>query len=148
MSSAPTTPSRHPRRQFLGATLLGALALGLSSFDTPASSETEAAVRGWVIDQEDHICGVSNERHISKPAVLNFEKCLKATSAWKEMKRKKIDPESIEGRALRKKAATAVTKAAQVVRESGGHCSVWKTIRHTDGRRIPDVTQDVKERLN
>jgi hypothetical protein len=29
------------------------------------------------------------------------------------------------------------------VRNSGGYCSVWKTIRHKDGRAIDDLTSQV-----
>jgi hypothetical protein len=33
------------------------------------------------------------------------------------------------------------------VRVANSHCSIWKEIKHKDGRAIPDVTDKVKALL-
>ena len=64
------------------------------------------------------------------------------------MKEKKIDPESAEGKALRSQAKTLITKSCELVRAAKGHCGIWKSIKNEDKRVVPDVTDDVKEKLD
>ena len=66
----------------------------------------------------------------------------------KKMKEKKIDPDSAEGKALRNQAKTLITKTCEEVRAAKGHCGVWKVIRNEDKRTVPDLTQDVKDKLD
>ena len=116
----------------------------------PASSPELAplpAVHGWIARESDNICGIASLKRVTNPAVVNYGVLLDATPQVREMKRKRIDPDSAEGRALRKGARTLITKACQLVRKARSHCSVWKVIRHKDGRSIPDVTTAVLERF-
>lgn len=102
---------------------------------------------GWIVDRSDNICGLDDPKMLSKPAKVDYDALLKATPEMKKIKDDKIDPNSPEGIQLRQAAATRVQKAAEKVRSSSGYCSVWKTIRHQDGRAIPDVTDAVKAQL-
>ncbi len=102
---------------------------------------------GWIVDRSDNICGLDDPKMLSKPAKIDYDSVLKATPEMKKIKDDKIDPNSPEGIQLRQAAATRVQKAAEKVRGSSGYCSVWKSIRHQDGRAIPDVTDAVKAQL-
>ena len=112
---------------------------------TPELEGTAAA--GWIVQKSDFICGISDARKISSPARIDYTKCMDETEPIKEMKKKKIDPDSVEGKALRNRARTLVTRACDLVRKSKGYCGVWKVIRHSDGRIVPDITEDVQDRL-
>jgi len=107
----------------------------------------EEALHDWEAKEEDNICGITDLKKVSKPALVDYDQLLKATPQIKEINRKGIDPESAEGKALRKGAKSLITKSAELVREAKGHCSVWKVISHKDGRKITDVTDDVIERF-
>ncbi len=37
--------------------------------------------------------------------------------------------------------------ACDKIRAQDGYCSVWKTIKHTDGRAVADITDLVKAQL-
>jgi len=102
---------------------------------------------GWVVDKADNICGLDDPKMLSKPAKVDYDALLKATAEMKKIKDDKIDPNSPQGIQLRQAAATRVQKAADKVRAADGYCSVWKTIRHQDGRSIPDITDAVKAQL-
>jgi len=101
----------------------------------------------WVADEDDNICGIKDLKKISNPAKVDYDALWDATPQIKKMKEKKIDPESTEGKALRSEAKTLVTKTCELVRSSGGYCGVWKTIKNEDGRTVPDITDDVKAKL-
>ena len=60
---------------------------------------------------------------------------------------KNIDPTSPEGIQLDQAAVDRVRSASDVVRGERGHCSVWRTIRHKDGRTISDITDLVKAKF-
>ena len=114
----------------------------------PAEPTSEVApTHNWIAKESDNICGISALRKVTNPAKVDYDHLYEATPQIKEMKRKDIDPDSAEGKALRKGARTLITKSSELVRKAKGHCSVWKVIRHKDGRKIPDVTQDVLERF-
>ena len=102
---------------------------------------------GWIVDRADNICGLDDPKMLSKPAKVDYDALLKATPEMKKIKDDKIDPNSPQGIQLRQAAATRVQKAAEKVRTTDGYCSVWKTIRHQDGRVIPDITDAVKAQL-
>jgi hypothetical protein len=59
----------------------------------------------------------------------------------------KIDPNSSEGIQLRQKAVDRIRDKTDAIRQAQGYCSAWKTIRHADGRTIPDITDLVKAQL-
>lgn len=101
----------------------------------------------WVADEDDNICGIKDLKKISNPAKVDYDALWDATPQIKKMKEKKIDPESTEGKALRSEAKTLVTKTCELVRSSGGYCGVWKSIKNEDGRTVPDITDDVKAKL-
>ena len=102
----------------------------------------------WKASESDNIAGLTDLKKLSNPAVVDYDALLAATSEMKEIERERIDPESTKGRSLRQQAADRVTKAADLIRKEKRHCSVWKQISHKDGRKIPDITQAVKDKLD
>lgn len=146
--------------------LLAALAVASTVVATPAS---DTAVSGavarsqvasawctvlvgevqqtWICDRSDNICGLDDPRMLSKPAKVDYDALLKATAEMKKIVNDKIDPNSSEGINLRQRAVDRVRDKAEAVRTAQGYCSVWKTIRHQDGRTIPDITDLVKAQL-
>lgn len=113
-----------------------------------ALSTSEAApVHGWVAKESDNICGITALKKVTNPAKVDYDQLYESTPQIKEMKRRDIDPDSAEGKALRKGARTLITKSSELVRKAKGHCGVWKIIAHKDGRKITDVTQAVLERF-
>lgn len=137
------------------------LALDRSSYATPipegmlATSELSHSSAGcaselsqtWVCDRSDNICGLDDPRMLSKPCKVDYDALLKATPEMKKITNDKIDPNSSEGINLRQKAVDRIRDKADAVRTANGYCSVWKTIRHADGRNIPDITDLVKAQL-
>lgn len=104
----------------------------------------DVAVNGWSAKKADCICGISDAAKISNPAKVDYDTLLSATPQMKEMKRKRIDPQSREGRALKSKAKTLVARTCKSVQKTKGHCGVWKKISHKDKRKIADITADVE----
>ena len=78
---------------------------------------------------------------------MNYSVLLSATPEIKKIAKDKIDPTSSEGITLTAKARSRVLSACESVRQSGGYCSVWKTIRRKDKKAVPDVTDAVKRLL-
>ncbi len=101
----------------------------------------------WIANEEDNICGISDLKKVTNPAKVSYDKLLDATPQIQELKHKGIDPDSTEGKALRKGAKTLITKTCELVRAAKGHCSVWRVISHKDGRSIPDLTDEVIEKF-
>ena len=97
----------------------------------------------WVVRPTDNLCGLRDPEQLSNPAELDFERCLAGTPEMKKVKKDGIRPDSPEGIQLRTEAVDRLRKAANTVRQAGGYCSVWKSIEHADGRRIPDLTSRV-----
>jgi hypothetical protein len=112
-----------------------------------ARVSTGEIAAGWVVDRADNICGLDDAKMLSKPAKVDYDALLKATPEIKKIKDDKIDPNSPQGIQLRQAASTRVQTAAEKVRASEGYCSVWKTIRHSDGRAVADITEAVKAQL-
>jgi len=114
-----------------------------------AAAPVAVAVDGkWVAEEEDNICGIRDLKKVSNPGKVNYTDLWDATPQIKKMREKKIDPESTEGKALRSQAKTLITKSCEVVRAAKGHCGIWKAIKNEDGRKVPDVTDDVKDKLD
>lgn len=101
----------------------------------------------WIVDRSDNICGLDDPRMLSRPAKVDYEALLGATPEMKKLRDDKVDPNSSEGIQLRQKAVDRLRNAADKVRLSEGYCSVWKQIRHQDGRVIPDVTDLVRAQI-
>ena len=108
---------------------------------------TGEAGSAWIVDRADNICGLDDPRTLSKPARVDYDAVLRSTPEMKKIRDDKIDPNSPQGIQLRQAAATRVQKAAEKVRAANGYCSVWKAIRHQDGRAVPDATEAVKAEL-
>jgi hypothetical protein len=128
----------------LGLCSMSAVVVHSSALDAPATKEAAAT---WICDRADNICGLDDAKTLSSPAKVDYDALLKATAEYKKIKDEKIDVNSAEGIQLRQKAAERVRDACEKVRVAKGYCSVWKTIKHTDGRSIPDVTDAVKDQL-
>jgi hypothetical protein len=111
------------------------------------SAALEAAAGEWIADEEDNICGISDLKKVTNPAKVSYDRLLDATPQMQELKRKGIDSDSAEGKALRKGAKTLITKTCELVRAARGHCSVWRSIGNKDGRAIPDITDEVIEKF-
>lgn len=101
----------------------------------------------WIVDRADNICGLDDAKMLSKPAKVDYDALLKATTEMKKIRDNKIDPSSPEGIRLRQAAVDRVRSASDKVRVAEGYCSVWKDIRHQDGRTVPDITDLVKAQL-
>jgi hypothetical protein len=101
----------------------------------------------WICDRADNICGLDDPKMLSSPAKIDYDEVLKATPEMKKMRDDKIDPNSSEGIQLRQKGVDRVREKCDAVRTAKGYCSVWKTIRHQDGRVVPDITDQVKAQL-
>jgi hypothetical protein len=119
----------------------------VSSTPVSSTSSGHEVGTGWIVDRADNICGLDDPKMLSKPARVDYDGLIKATAEMKKIKDDKIDPNSPQGIQLRQAAATRVQKAADKVRAADGYCSVWKTIRHQDGRSVPDITDAVKAQL-
>lgn len=113
----------------------------------PAVAGLEAAAapfgRDWILRTADNVCGLRDANQLTHPGAIDFESCLAATPEMKKIESQGIDPRSAEGIQLRNAAVTRVTNAAEAVRSAGGYCSVWKEIRHKDGRAIDDLSSRV-----
>jgi hypothetical protein len=120
--------------------------LGLDSlaFDSPAVDSRSA---DWIVNASDNVCGLRDTRMLSNPAKIDYDALLAATPEMQKIKRDGIDPSSAEGIQLKQQAIDRVTKACESVRVAQGHCSVWKSISHKDGRAITDITDLVKAKL-
>ena len=123
------------------------LALVVSSGGVQTDSKVGDLQQTWICDRSDNICGLDDPRMLSKPTKIDYDALLKATAEMKKIVNDKIDPNSSEGINLRQRAVDRVRDKAEAVRTAQGYCSVWKTIRHQDGRTIPDITDLVKAQL-
>jgi hypothetical protein len=102
-----------------------------------------APSRDWTGKAEDNICGLRDLTQVSNPVVIDFQACLDATPEMKKIKSEKIDPKSPEGIRLVTEATNRVTQACEAVQRANGYCSVWKSIRHKDGRAVTDISSQV-----
>lgn len=138
---------------FLGSLLAVAAALVPGSMaaappDPRTGTGIETALAGdWIVEAADNVCGLTDPRQISNPAELDYDELLRATPEMKEMKRKGIDKDSPEGQVLYNKAVDRVQSAAARVMKDKGYDSVWKKVRHRQGRKAPSITDAVKDKL-
>jgi hypothetical protein len=102
---------------------------------------------GWIARDEDHVCGLQVLEQVSSPARIDYDVVLEATEEYRQLRRDGIDPASARGQALTNAAKRRATSAARTHMESTGYCSVWKAIRHRDGRNVPDITEAVRRAL-
>ena len=117
---------------------------GFAAADAVDVSELDT---GWIVDPADNVCGLSDPRMLSRPARLDHPAVLAATPEMKRIVEEGIDPNSPIGVMLRQRGVDRVLRVANRVREQESYCSVWKRIRHRDGRAIPDVTDLVRQGL-
>lgn len=101
----------------------------------------------WIADEDDNVCGLSDLRALSDPAKVDYDRLWDATPEIKKLKRDGIDPDSAAGIQLREEATDRIHEACKEIMEDDGHCSVWKKIRHRDGRSIEDITDDVEKKF-
>ena len=140
-------------RPLLRATLLSMLVVPATGALSSAANLLPVAAKGveasqtWIADKADSICGLDDPKTLSSPVKVDYDALLKATPEYKKIKDEKIDVNSAEGIQLRQKAAERVRDACEKLRVAKGYCSVWKTIKHADGRSISDVTDAVKDQL-
>ncbi len=112
-----------------------------------AASEPGEVFNGWIADEADNVCGVRVARQVTNPVSVRYEELLEATPEMLRMKREGISRDSAQGQVLYAGAVDRVRKAATRIMGSGAYCSIWKQIRHRDGRSVHDVTSDVKSEL-
>jgi len=113
---------------------------GAELVSTGSGLDALAFQAGWVVKRGDNLCGLRDPKQLSNPAKVNYKRCLAATPEMKKMESEGIRPGSPEGIQLKNAAATRVSTAANTVRKAGGFCSVWKAIKHNDGRDVSDIT--------
>ena len=101
----------------------------------------------YVVDKTKNICGIDEPRALSNPAKIDYDAVLEATDEVKEIKRKRIDPDSAKGIKLMTEARRKVLAACELVRSDEMYCSVWKDIKRRDKTPIDDVTEKVKAKL-
>lgn len=127
---------------------------GLALLQEPVRSQTGGTLPGrvedtlvpgrdWIVRTPDNVCGLRDANQLTNPGVIDFEACLAATPEMKKIQSQGIDPKSAEGIQLRSAAITRLTNAAEAVRSANGYCSVWKEVRHKDGRAIDDLSSRV-----
>jgi hypothetical protein len=128
-----------------GALGFGVVAcLEVQARENAASAEPAA---DWIVDRGDNICGLCAPHMLSNPARVQYPLLLAATPELRRIEAEGIDPTSPIGIALRQAGVDRVHRACELVRVQNGYCSVWKLIRHRDGRAVPDVTELARPRL-
>lgn len=130
-----------------GSLLTSANSIPARSLPTPRASFETAIASGWICDRADSICGLDDPKMLSKPAKVDYDALYKATSEYKKIRDEKIDPNSSEGIQLRQRAVDRIREKTESIRSQNGYCSAWKSIRHQDGRTVPDITDQVKALL-
>jgi hypothetical protein len=103
--------------------------------------------KDWIVRSPDNICGLKEAGQLSRPAQVNYRSLLEATPELRKLKREGIESSSPEGIRLATAAATRVAEKCEEARLAGSYCSVWKEIKHKDGRVIDDLTERVKALL-
>lgn len=131
--------------------LLSVPVLAAAPRETPTTTEvTSDDGRGtdYILNRSDNICGLDNPRQLTRPAKIDYDVLLAETSEMKLMKKEKINASSPRGIQLRTAAAKKVSRACEKVRSDKSYCSVWKSIRRRDGKRIKDITTLVKKGIS
>lgn len=144
--------------EFLGSLMAVAAALapgaaaGVPSVP-PSGAEIAQVAPGewlgdWIVEEADNVCGLTDPRQIQKPARVDYDELLRATPESKEMRRRGIDKDSPEGQVLHNKAVDRIRTASARVIKDLAYDSVWKKIRHREGRQAPNITADVLAKLD
>ncbi|MBM3987915.1 MAG: hypothetical protein FJ294_08160 [Planctomycetes bacterium] len=120
---------------------------GCVAVETVAPETVAAASRDWVAKSTDSVVGLKEASQVSNPAVVDWQALLEATPEMRKLRSEKIAADSPEGIQLLTEAANRATTACENLRASRGYCSVWKSIRHKDGRAVADITDLVKAQL-
>ncbi len=97
----------------------------------------------WRAEARDNICGVSNPRHVTNPALVDYNEVLRATPEMKDLKSRDIDLRSAEGQILRQRAGDHVRRVGSKVMHETGDCGLWKAVSRRDGRVVRDSTDQV-----
>ncbi len=109
-----------------------------------AAEPVASLAKDWIGKTADNICGLRDIGQVSNPALVDWQACLDATPEMKKAKADKVDLDTPEGIKLVTAATNRITTACEATRTANGYCSVWKTIKHKDGRAITDITDLVK----
>ena len=117
---------------------------GCGLANTATASALAMPSKDWIAKSGDSICGLKDAAQVSNPVLIDWQACLDATPEMKKAKSEKIDLSSPEGIKLVNEATNRVTQACEAIRTANGYCSVWKTIKHKDGRAITDISDLVK----
>jgi hypothetical protein len=128
------------------ATVLAAFAPSGGCASGPAQAVEEVGPE-WIAAKADSLCGLDDPALLSNPALVQHGSLIEATPEARRLRDENIDPQSAAGIQLLQRAADRVRDECEVVRDARGHCSVWKRIRHRDGRSVPNVTQFVLDRI-
>jgi hypothetical protein len=126
---------RASSRRLPAAPAVELVQVGVSS--TPVS-------RDWIAKSGDSICGLKEASQVSNPVIIDWQACLDATPEMKKAKSEKIDLSTPEGIKLVNEATNRVTTACETLRSANGYCSVWRAIKHKDGRAVTDISELVK----
>jgi len=116
----------------------------------PVAIPDPAAVHlgpAWIAKTSDSICGLRDARMLSNPARVDLAALLDSTPEMALLARQDADPESVIALHLRQQALDRCVKVCEALRVLGGYCSVWSTIRHRDGRQVPDLTEIARARV-
>lgn len=97
----------------------------------------------FVADPADCIVGLDQPRRLTRPARIDYPLVLEQTPQLRELRRKRIPPDSARGIVLRSEGAAFVAETCAVVMGKLGYDSVWKRISRKDGAAIPDITEYV-----
>ncbi|MFO1009037.1 MAG: hypothetical protein U1F29_03145 [Planctomycetota bacterium] len=111
------------------------------------ATSTEESAPEWIASKCDSVCGLDDATLLSNPALVRYGSLVDQTPEAKRIRDEHIDPRSAAGIQLLQLAADRVRDACELVRVEQRHCSIWKRIRHRDGRLVPDVTALVEPRL-
>lgn len=110
-----------------------------------SNGDEEAGV--FIADPIDCVVGVDVPRRLTNPARIDHPAVLEKTPQMREMRRRRIAPESAEGIILRAEGEGLVREACMAVMHKLGHDSIWKRISRRDGAPVPDVTREVTARI-
>ena len=112
-----------------------------------AAVDASAQIQGWITRGQDNVCGLRDARQLSNPAKVDFPALLEETDEMKRLRKERIDPNSPQGIQLRDAARSKVANACEAIMQDQGHCSIWSSIRHSDGRAVTDVTDLVRQKM-
>lgn len=111
------------------------------------SAGGEDSAPEWIAQKCDAVCGLDDPAFLSNPARVEYPSLIELTPEAKKLRDEGIDRRSAAGIQLLQRAADRVRDECETVRLAQGYCSVWKRIRHRDGRFVPDVTNLVSDRI-